>query len=344
MDTEIVCMVCNKTTKQLTPAHLRTHGMTMAQYKERFPDAPILSEAARAKLSVERKGKARDPQIIAKMHAGRDAAPTRSGYTQSDETKRKIADKARGRTLSAEHRDKIAAAGRGKSHSEETKQKMRENHWMKKRSLTDNLPKPTIKVSQPQVVRPTARVDSPRTPVDIKPYLTEYSLTCWCIKSLRGDDLKYNRKVKSLPLPFRPDVSIESEKIVIEYDGHHHYQNPAVILGDIERDAAYASFGFRTIRVPFFLQLSNTTIAYWFDGLIKPGYDRIKQTYPHGFIDETAYLPASFCELGVRKFKVEFERLPKHIREDILLSIANKIGSGDPLLVLPPSLLKSFGW
>ncbi len=40
----IQCAICSKETSQMTAAHLRTHGITMSEYKERFPDAPIVSK------------------------------------------------------------------------------------------------------------------------------------------------------------------------------------------------------------------------------------------------------------------------------------------------------------
>jgi hypothetical protein len=44
---------------------------------------------------------------------------------QTEETKRKISEKAKGRTLTAEHKQKVSAGGKGKLRSENTKQKMR---------------------------------------------------------------------------------------------------------------------------------------------------------------------------------------------------------------------------
>lgn len=41
----IKCILCGKEFKVISPLHLkRIHGVTMSQYRERFPDAPIYSE------------------------------------------------------------------------------------------------------------------------------------------------------------------------------------------------------------------------------------------------------------------------------------------------------------
>lgn len=40
----IKCILCGKEFKVISPLHLsRIHGVTMSQYRERFPDAPIYS-------------------------------------------------------------------------------------------------------------------------------------------------------------------------------------------------------------------------------------------------------------------------------------------------------------
>lgn len=40
----ISCCLCNKSFKVITPSHLRTHGITLQEYKKRFPRAPIYSD------------------------------------------------------------------------------------------------------------------------------------------------------------------------------------------------------------------------------------------------------------------------------------------------------------
>ena len=50
-----------------------------------------------------------------------------SGYTFSEETKRKMSDLKKGKPLSKEHSQKIIDSNRGKTHSEETKKKISES-------------------------------------------------------------------------------------------------------------------------------------------------------------------------------------------------------------------------
>jgi len=39
------CYLCGKSFKVITPSHLKSHGVTLQEYRERFPDAPIYSDA-----------------------------------------------------------------------------------------------------------------------------------------------------------------------------------------------------------------------------------------------------------------------------------------------------------
>jgi very-short-patch-repair endonuclease len=59
----ICCMVCNRPQKMISEAHCRTHDMTVSQYIERFPDAPIASEA----VSTARKRTLRSASNIARL-------------------------------------------------------------------------------------------------------------------------------------------------------------------------------------------------------------------------------------------------------------------------------------
>lgn len=43
----IQCRVCGNHYRFITPSHLRKHGMTVAEYREQFPNAPLTSEADR---------------------------------------------------------------------------------------------------------------------------------------------------------------------------------------------------------------------------------------------------------------------------------------------------------
>lgn len=45
----VVCVICGKHYNQITPKHVKSHGFTMAEYKEKYPKAPLVSVGFKAK-------------------------------------------------------------------------------------------------------------------------------------------------------------------------------------------------------------------------------------------------------------------------------------------------------
>ena len=46
MNEKVKCQVCGKEFKQIQYRHTKQHNLTIAEYKEKFPNAPIISQAA----------------------------------------------------------------------------------------------------------------------------------------------------------------------------------------------------------------------------------------------------------------------------------------------------------
>ncbi|EJN60461.1 hypothetical protein [Halogranum rubrum] len=67
-DDEVVCRVCASTFGQVTEQHTRTHELSLEDYRDEHPDATIYPTA-------EERQPGREP-----------------GFTQSEETKRKISE------------------------------------------------------------------------------------------------------------------------------------------------------------------------------------------------------------------------------------------------------------
>lgn len=44
--TSVTCEICGKEFQRITPMHLRTHGITIKEYKMKFPDSPLVSYTA----------------------------------------------------------------------------------------------------------------------------------------------------------------------------------------------------------------------------------------------------------------------------------------------------------
>jgi len=75
----IRCEICGKEFSAITNTHLRTHGMTIKEYKKRFPNAPLnfppnkghpLPEEVRKKISEAVKEALRKPEIYKKYREG----------------------------------------------------------------------------------------------------------------------------------------------------------------------------------------------------------------------------------------------------------------------------------
>ena len=165
-----------------------------------------------------------------------------------------------------------------------------------------------------------------------KVYLTEENLVEFT-KEFVSQDLILDKQFK--PYKFRPDVLIQKQKIILEFDGYLHYTQPNIILKDYEKNNILKNLGYKIIRIPYFVQLDEKTIKYIFPDLL---VYRISE-YPHGFIDKKAILPAAFCELGIKRFIDDLEKF-NFIKNDIIESLENKIKElGNILLVYPPSMI-----
>jgi len=120
---------------------------------------------------------------------------------------------------------------------------------------------------------------------------------------------------------------------VVEYDGDEHYRHSIKIKADRAKDEIARSQGHRLVRFPYWVQLDNFTLKHYF------GLDaKIEQSFPHGFIT-TKLFPASFCELGIERFRAELMALPVRVREALISSLRDRIAEHGLRYVLPTSLV-----
>jgi hypothetical protein len=61
------------------------------------------------------------------------------------------------------------------------------------------------------------------------------------------------------------------------------------------------------------------------------------QTFPHGFIT-TKLFPASFCELGIERFKSDLYALPAQVRGTVIKSLRERVAEYGLEYVLPSTL------
>ena len=133
----------------------------------------------------------------------------------------------------------------------------------------------------------------------------------------------------------RWDMSCQLDSIitVVEYDGDEHYRHSIKIKGDRAKDEIAKTQNYRVVRFPYWIQLDSLTLKHFF-GLEA----QVEQSFPHGFIT-TKLFPASFCELGIERFRAELRALPLSIREAVISSLRERVAEHGLQYVLPTSLV-----
>ena len=106
----------------------------------------------------------------------------------------------------------------------------------------------------------------------------------------------------------RPDFLCEEEKLIIEFDGLQHYTNPLNIRKDRENQAIYESFGFKVIRIPYFINLTTDVVKEMFginthDNMFDPNLPSMSVKWLN--------TPAFYCVEGIRRMAEDFKRYPQ---------------------------------
>lgn len=159
--------------------------------------------------------------------------------------------------------------------------------------------------------------------INIEGYLTEDKLRKTLQKIIRlenwiGNEINVPDTRKRWDMGFNYNNNI----YIVEFDGDQHFRDSLIIKSDDIKDEIAKSLNYITIRIPYFIQLTNETFKYYFNFIQKD--INITQNYKHGFIDKKAKLPASFCELGKEKYNKIFESCPRNIQKEILSSLQLK--------------------
>ena len=152
----------------------------------------------------------------------------------------------------------------------------------------------------------------------MKDYLTEQNLKLF-LEQRFSELFIHNKQLVISDFKFRPDFYFPELKLVIEFNGFYHYTTPTTILKDYTKKRLLLQGGFTFIEIPYFVQLDQTVVGLLFADYIS---DLTRfNTYPHGFIDVKAPLPAQFCSLGVARFREEIDNKFSVIKFEILRSL-----------------------
>lgn len=132
----ISCCICDRELTQITSSHLRPHGISIAQYKIKFPGAEIVSREIRDKIANANKGKVRTEEHQANLKASVQKSFKEDGRVahnkgvngvikDSEETKAKKRVIHLGAKRSQETKDRMSIANAGRQRSPEAIDKWR---------------------------------------------------------------------------------------------------------------------------------------------------------------------------------------------------------------------------
>ena len=170
--------------------------------------------------------------------------------------------------------------------------------------------------------------------VQIEGYLVQQKLEK-ALSEIVGDEAWHGAEIQvAAGRRQRWDMVYESPtgKVAVEFDGDEHYRNALKIKADFDKDAIAKQGNYRVVRIPYWVQLTGEMLRHYFNLEAQ-----IIQDFPHGFIT-TKVFPASFCELGVERFRVELQDLPPSVREAVLLSLRDRVKEHGVRYVIPNSL------
>ncbi len=106
----------------------------------------------------------------------------------------------------------------------------------------------------------------------------------------------------------RPDYRSDSLKLIIEFDGLQHYTNPKQIEKDKANTKIYESCGYKVVRIPYFIQLSNKAVKTLFGIDVKT--ELFNEEYPSIGGKDVKGNPSYLCIEGIKRMAKEFKKFP----------------------------------
>lgn len=114
----------------------------------------------------------------------------------------------------------------------------------------------------------------------------------------------HDKTVNGLKKRIRPDYRCERLKMIIEFDGVQHYQKPERIKADYDNQTCYENNGYKVVRIPYFIQLSNDVVKQMFSREVsEPLFDA---TIPSLGV-KGRNTPAYCCPAGLKRMAKEFK-------------------------------------
>lgn len=107
----------------------------------------------------------------------------------------------------------------------------------------------------------------------------------------------------------RPDYRSDRLKLIVEFDGLPHYQDPNVIKKDGENTTIYMQSGYKVVRIPYFIQLTNDAVEKLFG--VKVDEPLFNVSYPSLGGIGMKHNPSCLCPEGLKRMAREFKRFPE---------------------------------
>lgn len=150
------------------------------------------------------------------------------------------------------------------------------------------------------------------------------------------NDWIHNKIIDNLPKEIkskkRPDYRSESLKLIVEFDGLGHYKDPLIIRNDKNAIEYYEKIGYKVVRIPYFIQLTNQAVKELFNICVKePLFDG---SIPSLGV-KNKNTPAYLCVAGIERMAKEFVRFPEQFETNkkALLQVDDEYLTGIDLLI-----------
>lgn len=129
----------------------------------------------------------------------------------------------------------------------------------------------------------------------------------------------------------RPDYRSEKLKLIVEFDGIQHYTMPDRIKNDVLSTKFYESLGYKVVRIPYFIQLTNKAVKYFFNVDVK---EPLFNENIHSMDKNDRNTPAFLCGAGVLRMIEEFKHHPEQyqINKEFLISQNDQFLTGVDLI------------
>jgi len=112
----------------------------------------------------------------------------------------------------------------------------------------------------------------------------------------------------------RPDYRSEELKLIIEFDGLQHYTKPDIIEKDLKITELYKNLGYKVVRIPYFIQLTNKAVKTFFG--LEVSDELFDETISSLGI-EGKNRPAYLCPAGLKRMAGEFKKFPEQYKTNI---------------------------